>query len=159
MQDVEPGDDQVNFADLGLALTRRFQALKVWLSLQVLGVGWHRRLVEHCCLLADLGQALLERAPGFEVLSRRRLSIVCFRHVRPGLTAAELDRHNLALIDAVRATGRAFLSSTRLDGRVALRLCFINWRTTAADVEEVVHWLQKLADHLPPDSRQLPGQS
>jgi aromatic-L-amino-acid decarboxylase len=55
-----------------------------------------------------------------------------------------LDRHNLALVDAVRATGRAFLSSTRLNGRVALRFCFVNWRTTTADVEEVVRLLGEL---------------
>jgi aromatic-L-amino-acid/L-tryptophan decarboxylase len=48
---------------------------------------------------------------------------------------------NLALIEELRKTGRAFISSTRLRGRVALRFCFVNWRTTAADVEEVVRLL------------------
>jgi hypothetical protein len=59
-----------------------------------------------------------------------------------------LDRLNLALIDAVRATGRAFLSSTRLRGRVAVRFCFVNWRTTAGDVEEVVNLLRRLGEDL-----------
>ena len=45
---------------------------------------------------------------------------------------------------ALRATGRAFLSSTSLRGRVAIRFCFINWRTTTADVEEVVRLLHTL---------------
>jgi glutamate/tyrosine decarboxylase-like PLP-dependent enzyme len=146
MQDVEPDEAEVNFADHGIALTRRFRALKVWLSLKVLGVGWFRALVERCCRLADLAEALLTTTPGFEVLSPRRLSIVCFRRVPAALTGDEaaLDRHNLALIDAVRATGRAFLSSTRLHGRVALRFCFVNWRTTMADVEEVVRLLSEL---------------
>ena len=60
----------------------------------------------------------------------------------------DLDRLNLALIDAVRATGRAFLSSTRLRGRTAIRFCFVNWRTTAADVEEVVRLLGELGTGL-----------
>jgi glutamate/tyrosine decarboxylase-like PLP-dependent enzyme len=156
MQDVEPAPDEVNFADHGLALTRRFRALKVWLSLKVLGVGWYRELVAHCCRLAELGQALLEGAGVFEVLSPRQLSIVCFRYVPAGLRARgdadeqRLDRLNLALIDAIRATGRAFLSSTRLRGRVALRVCFVNWRTTAADVEEVVRLLERLGAELAP---------
>jgi glutamate/tyrosine decarboxylase-like PLP-dependent enzyme len=142
MQDVAPAAEEVNFADMGIALTRRFRALKVWVSVQALGLGWFRGLVERCCRLAELGQLLLERA-GFEVLSPRRLSIVCFRHVPRRLAGDEaaLDRHNLALVDAVRATGRAFLSSTRLNGRVAVRFCFVNWRTSAADVEEVVRLL------------------
>jgi glutamate/tyrosine decarboxylase-like PLP-dependent enzyme len=150
MQDVEPGGDEVNFADHGIALTRRFRALKVWLSLKVLGVGWYRELVERSCRLADFGQALLQREGVFEVLSPRRLSIVCFRYAPPNGTKAEeaLDELNLALIDAVRATGRAFLSSTRLRGRVAVRFCFVNWRTTAADVEEVVRLLRALGDEL-----------
>jgi glutamate/tyrosine decarboxylase-like PLP-dependent enzyme len=147
MQDVEPADDEVNFADRGIALTRRFRALKIWLSVKVLGFGWHRKLVERCCRLADYGQGLLERSGGFEILCPRRLSIVCFRCVPPGRawTDADLDRLNLAVIDRLRATGRAFLSSTRLHGRVALRFCFVNFRTTAADVDEVVGLLEKLS--------------
>ena len=152
MQDVAPGEAEVNFCDQGLALTRRFRALKIWLSLKVLGVGWFRALAERCCRLADLGQMLLERAGVFEILSRRQLSIVCFRYVPACLTVQNedderhLDEINLRLIDAVRATGRAFLSSTRLRGRVAIRFCFVNWRTTAEDVEEVVELLRGLGN-------------
>jgi glutamate/tyrosine decarboxylase-like PLP-dependent enzyme len=154
MQDVEPADDEINFADHGLALTRRFRALKVWLSLKVLGVGWFRALVDRGCRLAELGQGLLEEAGTFEVLSPRQLSIVCFRYVPAGFAAggeegeAFLDRLNRDLIDAVRQTGRAFLSSTRLGGRVAIRFCFVNWRTTTADVEEVVRLLGTLGQEL-----------
>ena len=53
-----------------------------------------------------------------------------------------------ALVEALRQTERAFLSSTRLGGRVAVRFCFINWRTTAADVEEVVTLLVRLGGEL-----------
>jgi glutamate/tyrosine decarboxylase-like PLP-dependent enzyme len=154
MQDVEPAEDEVNFADRGIALTRRFRALKVWLSVKVLGVGWFRALVEHSCRLADFAQALLEQSPAFEVLSPRRLSIVCFRYRPPGAALGddELNRLNLALTEALRATGRAFLSSTRLGGRVALRFCFVNWRTTATDVEEVVRLLTELGQGLVPSA-------
>jgi glutamate/tyrosine decarboxylase-like PLP-dependent enzyme len=154
MQDVAPAEDEVNFADRGLALTRRFRALKIWLSMKVLGVSWYRQLVEHCCRLADLGQALLENTGRFEILSPRQLSIVCFRYVPVGFNARSaadeqhLNKLNLRLIDAVRATERAFLSSTKLGGRVAIRFCFINWRTTTADVEEVVELLQTLGERV-----------
>ena len=146
---------EINFSDYGLALTRRFRALKIWLSVQVLGLGWFRRLVAHCCGLAEYGQALLERSPVFEVLCPRQLSIVCFRYVPAGFRPRDerdeeaLDRLNLALQEALRVTGRAFLSSTRLRGRVALRLCFVNWRTTAGDVEHVLRLLTELGAGLP----------
>lgn len=147
MQDIHPAEDEVNFCDLGLALTRRFRALKVWLSVKVLGVAWFRALVARCCRLADYAQKLLEHAGVFEIVCPRQLSIVCFRCVPPGpaVDSARLDQLNLEVTERLRATGRAFLSSTRLNGRVALRLCFVNWRTTAADVEEVVTLLQELA--------------
>ncbi len=148
MQDVEPGREEINFADYGLALTRRFRALKIWWSVKVLGVAWFRELVARSCRLAELAQILLEQSGRFEIICPRQLSIVCFRYVPAGLPrqnrqdAEELDRLNLAIIDKVRASGRAFLSSTRLQGHVALRLCFVNWQTTTADVEEVVRLLK-----------------
>jgi glutamate/tyrosine decarboxylase-like PLP-dependent enzyme len=163
MQDVQPANDEVNFADHGIALTRRFRALKIWLSMKVLGVGWFRALAERCRRLAEYGQALLEQVGCFEILSPPRLSIVCFRYVPPlpslphlqaegglggAVDEAALDRLNLALIDAVRATGRAFLSSTRLRGRTAIRFCFVNWRTTAGDVDEVVRLLTELGEQV-----------
>ena len=154
MQDVEPAPEEVNFADRGLALTRRFRALKIWLSVKVLGIAWFRDLIARGCRLAELAQGFLEQSPRFEILSPRQLSIVCFRYVpaelRPDNEEDQpaLDRLNLALIDAVRASGRAFLSSTRLHGRVAVRLCFVNWRTTAADVEEVVRLVERVGEQL-----------
>jgi glutamate/tyrosine decarboxylase-like PLP-dependent enzyme len=154
MQDVAPADDEINFADHGLALTRRFRALKIWLSVKVLGVGWYRGLVNHCCRLADYAEALLRRTPGFEVLSPRRLSIVAFRYAPPGhrknkpLGNEEINSLNLALLEELHATGRAFLSSTRLHGQVALRFCFVNWRTISGDVEEIVRLLAELGDRL-----------
>lgn len=155
MQDVEPAEGEVNFADRGLALTRRFRALKIWFSVKTLGVDWFRNLIARGCQLADLAQILLEQSPRFEILSPRRLSIVCFRYVPAEFSNGEhhaVDRLNLALIERLRLSGRAFLSSTRLRGRVAMRLCFVNWRTTAADVEEVVRLLTELGDELRDDA-------
>jgi glutamate/tyrosine decarboxylase-like PLP-dependent enzyme len=140
MQDVEPGGDEVNFADRGIALSRRFRALKVWLSLEVLGLDWFASLVEHGRALARYAQARLEQA-GFEILSGEQLAIVCFRAAPPGWTPGQLDGYNLALIERLRASGQVFLSSTRLGGRVAIRLCFVNWRTSADDVDALVEAL------------------
>jgi glutamate/tyrosine decarboxylase-like PLP-dependent enzyme len=91
-----------------------------------------------------LSEQLLREA-GFEVLSRR-LSIVCFRFIpRDGGDDRELDVVNLSLAEAVGATRRVFCTTTRLRGRVYLRFCFVNWRTTTADVEEAVKLLSTLA--------------
>ena len=155
MQDVEPETDQINFADQGLALTRRFRALKIWLSVKVLGMKWYRELVSRSCRLAKLAENLLKQEPTFEILSPLQLSIICFRfnpsHSR--LSEEGLNRLNLSIIDELRATGRAFISSTRLRGRVALRFCFVNWRTTAGDIEEIIHLLKEIGERLSAEPR------
>lgn len=143
MRDVEARGDEVNFSDLGIALTRSFRALKIWLSFKVLGVSWFRALVARSYQLADFAESLLEADECFEVLSPRKLSIVCFRFRPVGWGEERLNQLNFDLIEAVRATGRAFLSSTLLAGQVAIRLCFVNWRTTAADVEAVIQLLRE----------------
>jgi glutamate/tyrosine decarboxylase-like PLP-dependent enzyme len=148
MQDVTGEPDEINFADHGLSLTRRFRALKIWLSVRTLGLDWFRKLVERSCRLADLAQHLLESAGCFEIVCPRQLSIVCFRYQPPDrmLNGEELDALNLALVEDLRLSGRGFISSTKLNGRVALRFCFVNWRTTAGDVEEIVNLLASLGE-------------
>jgi glutamate/tyrosine decarboxylase-like PLP-dependent enzyme len=154
MKDVEPAQDEVNFADRSLALTRRFRALKIWMSIKTLGVDWYRSLVRHSCRLAEFAELLLRVHGSFEVLCERRLSIVCFRFRPPSMRVTterdeeRVDELNLKLLDALRASGKAFISSTRLRGRVALRLCFVNWRTTAADVEAVIGLLAEIGESL-----------
>jgi aromatic-L-amino-acid decarboxylase len=146
MQDVVPHHDEINFCDQGIALTRRFRALKIWFSLKLLGVGWFRRLIEHDCALAEYAQALLEETGRFEITSRRKLSIVCFRYVPR--RALPLDALQQAIADELARSGEAFLSTTRLDGRTTLRFCFINWRTTAQDVEAIVAMLTEIGARL-----------
>lgn len=143
LQDVEPNEGEINFADRGLALTRRFRALKIWLSVQMLGLDWFRELIERGLYLAGYAQTLLESTGCFEILHARHLSIVCFRYrnLRP---ETDLDAINATIARELAATQRAFLSTTRLRGRVALRMCFTNWRTTTADVEEVVNLLEEI---------------
>src|SRR5262249_4789206 len=152
LQDVMPADQEVNFCDHGIALTRRFRALKIWLSVKVLGVGWFRALADRCCRLADYAQMLLEQTGNFEILCPRNLSIVCSRYAPPerSLSDTELDNLNLAMLEELRTTRRAFLSSTRLNGRVAVRMCFINWRTTSGDVDEIVRLLREIGGRLAP---------
>jgi aromatic-L-amino-acid/L-tryptophan decarboxylase len=150
MQDVIPGEGEINFCDHGIALTRRFRALKIWFSIKLLGMGWFRRLIEHSCLLAHFAEVLLERTGCFEITGRRKLSMVCFRFIPSGsqLIDAESDALQTAINDELTRTGRAFLSTTRLHGRTTLRLCFVNWRTTAADIEEIVGLLQEIGFRL-----------
>ena len=150
MQDVHADAGEVNFCDHGIALTRRTRALKIWFSVKALGVGWFRRLVEHGCNLAELTERLLRQTGCFEVFGRRQLSVVCFRYVPTGWAGrdGDLDALQRAICAEALKTGRVFLATTRVCGIDVLRVCFVNWRTTSADVEEVVTLLGEIGKQL-----------
>jgi aromatic-L-amino-acid/L-tryptophan decarboxylase len=149
--DKSEDKEEIDLSDRGIASTRSFRALKIWFSVNCLGVGWFRALVRHSCSLAEFAEFLLTHSPVFEVLAPRQLSIVCFRYVPSRFPVNEQDRErelnhlNLAIAQELRASGAACVSTTRLRGRVALRFCFVNWRTTAADIENVLRAIADIA--------------
>ena len=100
--------------------------------------GMRERVVRH----HDCARRVAERVrahPELELLAEPVLSICCFR-VKPEGTADEaaLDALNEKILLAVRARARAVPSHTRVDGRFALRPCFINPRTALADADATV---------------------
>lgn len=123
-----------NYMDYGLQLGRRFRALKLWFALRHYGAeGMRARLRSHIALAQEFA-TWVERERGWQVVAPHPLSVVCFRSEPPGVSEADVDAKNLALVEAVNAGGEIFISSTRLDGRVALRLAIGNERTTRDDV-------------------------
>ncbi|HEY0380999.1 MAG TPA: pyridoxal-dependent decarboxylase, partial [Candidatus Elarobacter sp.] len=133
---VTPETDVHNYMDYGLQLGRRFRALKLWFALRTFGVtGMQERLRGHIALAQELA-TWIESEPHWAVVAPHPLSAVCFRYApnASALGAEALDALNLAIMEAVNATGEVFLSSTRLHGRVVLRIAIGNERTTREDV-------------------------
>jgi aromatic-L-amino-acid/L-tryptophan decarboxylase len=127
------------FWDYGVELSRRFRALKVWLTLQYYGT---RRIAEAVSedmeLAAYLGELVAE-AKDFELLAPVELSICCFRYVpRAGMSDPDLNELNERVMAAVQKGGRAYVSNATVNGRFALRACITNFRTTKADIEETI---------------------
>ena len=132
---LETSDDAPhNYMDYGLQLGRRFRARKMWFAMRHLGVlGMQERLRRHIAL-AQTFAGWVAGEPPWEVVAPHPLSVVCFRHADPGLSGDALDAHTAAIVDAVNATGEVFLSTTRLHGRLVIRLAIGNDRTTEEDV-------------------------
>lgn len=143
-------DEQVrNYMDYGIQLGRRFRALKFWFVVRYFGVeGLQRRVREHI-RLAQQFAVWVDQHPEFERMAPTPFSTVCFRWIpktlaaalsttpeseRPGLEA-RVDAANERLLSAVNQTGQVYLSSTKLRGRVVLRLAVGNIRTTEAHVQ------------------------
>jgi glutamate/tyrosine decarboxylase-like PLP-dependent enzyme len=129
---------EVNFRNRSVQLTRGGRALKLWLSIRTFGLAAFRDAIDHGIALAEHAEALLRERPGWEIVSPAQLAIVCFR--RDGD-----DELQTRLSAAMVADGFAAPSTTEVDGRVALRLCTINPRTTSNDIEETIWRLDALS--------------
>jgi aromatic-L-amino-acid/L-tryptophan decarboxylase len=127
------------FFDESMELSRRFRALKLWMSLQYHGRRAYRaaiaRDLRHALLLADAVMA----HPDLELLAPVTLSAVCFRH---------RTTDNEAILRRVIARGRVYLSNATINGQFALRACFVNHRTTSDDVCAIVDEVTTAADGL-----------
>jgi aromatic-L-amino-acid/L-tryptophan decarboxylase len=145
-------DEAFAFWDHGLELSRRFRALKLWLTLRHYGARRLAQAIEHDIAMAAHLAALVDHSSDFEVLSRPSLSICTFRHVPPTVAEDELDMHNERLLAAVQRDGRVYLSNAVVDGHFALRACVTNFRTTTADIERTVDVLRRLGAALAPRS-------
>jgi glutamate/tyrosine decarboxylase-like PLP-dependent enzyme len=133
--------EQVNFADLGLQLTRSARALKIWLSFNHYGTDAFRQAIDRSIDLAGLAEQLVRDAPSLELLSPATLGIVCFRRRAEAVDDEDaLARLNADLVAAFEATGGGLVSSTRLHGAYAIRICVLNHTSGPRDVTAVVDW-------------------
>jgi len=155
-------DEAFAFWDYGVELSRRFRALKIWLTLRYYGM---RRIAaaisDDIGLAAYLGQ-LVEQSEDFELLAPVELSICCFRYVPPDLRARlrsaneveaaeindHLDRLNTRIMNAVQTGGRAYVSNASVRGRFGLRACITNFRTTRSHIEETFNIVREVATAL-----------
>jgi aromatic-L-amino-acid decarboxylase len=134
------GEGPLGFADFSPELSRDFRGLRLWLPLQLHGLRAFRdQLTEKLALGRWAGEAL-RQDPHLEVLDVPQLSIVAFRLRAP---EAEAERLSPELLRRVNERRRVFLSSTRLRGRYALRLCVLSFRTHEDRVREAVAALRE----------------
>jgi len=142
-----------NLMDYGVSLGRRFRALKLWMVIRAFGTeGIAARIREHV-RLAQLFRAWIEADPRFELTAPSPLSVVCFRALPPRGKEAEADRFNEKIMEAVNATGGAYLSHTKLRGRISLRLAIGNIRTEERHVRHAFELLGDVVGRLSDEGR------
>ncbi len=144
--------EPLNFYQRSMEGTRRFRALKLWLSWKHLGTDGLGRLVEANLDLAAYLARLIADSDDFEALPPEpELSVVCFRHLPGGRRVAEkldpagLDAHQDALQFALEASGDGWLSTTRLRGTTWLRAGIVNFLSAESDVDRLIDDLRRLA--------------
>ena len=144
--------EQLNFYKLSFEGTRRWRALKLWMSWKHLGTDGFARLIEANDDLAALLARRCAESDDFEAIPTvPELSVVCFRHLPGGRTAAlalapgELDAHQDRLQAALEASGDGWLTTTRLRGATYLRAGIVNYLSTEDDIERLLATLRRLA--------------
>jgi glutamate/tyrosine decarboxylase-like PLP-dependent enzyme len=129
--ETEPNEGYAFFEE-STELSRRFRALKIWLSLRYHGLNAFRTAIrtdlEHARQLADS----IGKTAELELLAPVELSAVCFRYRDIS------DERNASILRRVIEAGRVYLSNASVQGRFALRACFVNHRTRSEDVALIV---------------------
>ncbi len=130
--------DFLDFANYGPQLSRGFKAFKVWWSLKHFGADSYAAVIDRMADLAAYMGRRIERHPRLELLAPVDFNCVCFR-----LTDST-EGENRAVLKALVDSGDAFLGPANVKGETGLRACFMNLRTTEADVDFILDRIVEL---------------
>jgi glutamate/tyrosine decarboxylase-like PLP-dependent enzyme len=135
------GDSSEGYAvfEESMELSRRFRALKLWMSLQYHGRRAFRAAISRDLRHAQLLAKLVRAQPELELLAPVPLSAVCFRH---------RAKDNESILKRVNSRGRVYLSNATIRGQFALRACFVNHRAKEDDVRAIVSEVLAVAGEL-----------
>ncbi|NUP11261.1 MAG: cytochrome D ubiquinol oxidase subunit I [Polyangiaceae bacterium] len=121
------------FTDFGPELSRGFRALKVWFTMKVYGLDALGNVIAETCRVArDLRDRVLAE-PELELMAPVASNIVCFRY-----RTNDSDRVNDEIVIALQESGLAVPSTTRIDGKLAIRAAIVNHRTRTSDVNLLI---------------------
>lgn len=135
LADVTGENEEVDFRDRSLELTRRARALKLWLSFRIYGVERISAAIAHGIALAEHAERVVAADREWQVMTPAQLGIVTFAE-----RGAGHDAH-AAKAAALAESGYGIVTSTKVLGQPALRLCTINPRTSTQDVSSVLQRL------------------
>ena len=131
--------------DLGPDLSRGFRALKTWMTLKVYGADRLGSMMENTCRVASYLADKIRANDELELLAPQSLNIVCFRY-----RCSDPDRVNSDVVAAIQRDGKTIPSSTKIDGKFAIRVAIFNHRTTVQEIdqllEQVLHYARNPSD-------------
>lgn len=142
-----PMDTQVrNYRDWGIALGRRFRALKIWFALREQGVTAIRERLQRDLRNARWLAAQVDGTPGWRRVAPVPLQTVCVRHEPDGLFGEALDQHTRRWAQAVNDSGAAYVTPAMASGRWMVRVSIGIESTEARHVEQLWQILRDAAE-------------
>jgi glutamate/tyrosine decarboxylase-like PLP-dependent enzyme len=132
--------------DMGPDLSRGGRAIAAWMTMKAYGAAAFGEVVDRSCETAAAMARRITSEPSLELLAPVATNIVCFR-VREHPENIDLDALNRWIVEEIQLSGSAVPSTTRIDGKLAIRAAVVNHRTTTADglvlIDEVLRVAKK----------------
>ena len=147
LRDIEGNESEINFYDYGIQLTRRFRALKFYMSIKTYGLETFKEAISYNIDLADKTEDILRKSKNWEIVSPATLAIINFRYnpLDLNLSDEKLDKLNQEISARVVASKEALLVTTVLQNQIVIRMCLINPKTTLDHIKETLHQCNKFA--------------
>lgn len=148
------GTTEINFVDYGMQNSRGFRTLKVWMSLQHLGINGYQQLIREDIALAAYAYQLFEQDQDFET-GTNHLSITTFRYVPQRMKGKKdeesqsyLNQLNQALLGEINNSQEFFISNAIDQGRFLLRMCIVNFRTNSKIIDKMPDFIRNIGENL-----------
>lgn len=140
LRDIEGNESEINFYDYGIQLTRRFRALKFYMSIKTYGLKAFKEAIDYNINLTEELEKKLRKSRNWEIISPATLAIINFRYhpIDLNFSENELDKLNQEISKRIIASKEALLVTTILQGQVVLRMCLINPKTTMVYIDETL---------------------
>jgi len=145
---VDAGDETPNFWNYGPELTRPARAMKLWFTLQVLGLDKLGTMIDQGFLLAEVAERGLRNLPNWKIVSKAQMAVLNFRFEPGGKTEEELDQLNALISQKLVKQNVATALTTKLLGETVIRICAIHPDLTEGGMISVVEELDTAARYL-----------
>ena len=150
LRDIEGNTSEINFYDHGVQLTRRFRALKLYMSIKTFGLNSFKKAVSYSIDLAEKTESFIRKSPNWEVVSPATLAVINFRYnpIHQKFSEKQLDKLNQEISERIVTSKEALLVTTILQKQIVLRMCLINPRTTFEDVKSTLIQCNQIAKEI-----------
>jgi aromatic-L-amino-acid/L-tryptophan decarboxylase len=137
-----------NLMDYGIQLGRRFRSLKLWFIIRYFGVDGLAARIKNHIALANEFKSWIEAEKDFELMAPVPFSTICFRYNPGNKSEVELNQLNERLLEKINASGKLFLSHTKLNGKFVIRLTIGSIRHEKRHVEDAWELIKSLSRQL-----------
>jgi aromatic-L-amino-acid decarboxylase len=147
-EDRGGADVEFDFFRYGQMGTRRFTSLKLWMALKFMGRAGYARVIERQINLTEYLARRIDELTDFKRVGPVETAVCCFRFQPPGLaniSAVEQDRLQQRLQQKIERSGEAWITTTVLNGRRALRVNINSFLTERRHIDDLVELLQRMS--------------